>query len=283
MSGAAGGALAKSEPTAEDLDRFASSIKASWDLDDAPFAAGPAPAAAELAALMPAPAPVLDQGASFAAAPKPAPAAIEALAPTLPAAVPVPGAPAPTAAPAASRPPPPAPFVAPAVPAPAAFSPPRVAPIPSTSDLSDSFEVPKKRTGLFVGIGIAALVLVGGAFFMLKPGDAPKDAPPITKTVEAPRENVIPPPPPVEEVPKATAKPETKPAEPKPEVKPQAAEPKPEKPQAVAAPEPKPRPAPHAAAPRPEPRPAPAPHPPAAKPPPSKGGGNGGIVRDVPF
>src|SRR5688572_15838961 len=47
--------LGRPEPTPEELDRFASTIKASWELDDAPFAAGPAPTAAELAALNPKP------------------------------------------------------------------------------------------------------------------------------------------------------------------------------------------------------------------------------------
>ena len=269
--------LAKSDTPAlgpEELDRFASQIKASWELDDAPFAAGPAPTAADLALVAPSSA----NGPSDRLA-----------APTFAAAAatpPVSAGPAPAVAPPHAGPPAPAAAFAPSFPIAPMQERARVAPaVPSSSDLmTGSFAVPKKRTGLFVALGAVALVIIGGAVFALK-GDEPKPVVAPPKVAETPRENSIPPPPTPEEVaeaPKKPAKAEGKPPRGAEKVAEKTAEKSAEKPaERPAERAPERRPPPVAAA--REPRPPPAPTPPKATPAKPAGAPAGGIVRDVPF
>lgn len=265
-----GAALSKSEPTVEDLDRFASEIKASWDLDDAPFAAGPAPTAADLAVLQPLP---MEQEAQLQKLEPPAKSISAPPAPMAPA----PFAPAPPQRPVQAVPA--------AQPVPSFAMAPRPAPsVGSLSDLTGSFVVPKKRTGLWVAIAVVALAGIGGVVLLRSP-----DAPPPTTTKVAepqtPRDNPIPPPPPVDELPAPKVDKPSGKVDPKPEpvaVKtpepPAAAKPEPK----IAPRAPEPKPQPRAVAPKP-PAP-PAAHPPAPKPPaPTPKSGGGGIVRDVPF
>ncbi len=286
--------LGRPEPTAEELDRFASTIKASWELDDAPFAAGPAPTAADLAALNPKPENGLRAATVKLDAPPAAPApAMAPPATAMPPVAPVAAAPSPGARPTHAvngtmlmqR----QPVPVQAQPAPAAK--PAFVPIATPMQSSPSlntgeFEVPKKRTGVWIALLLGVVALVGGGLFALKPsGEDTIKAAPVKPTVEAPRENPIPPPPPPEDIPppKATASVAAKPAETaKPPEKPEP----PPKPEPVAAAKPEPKPAARAE-PRPAPRPQPAPRaerpPPPAPAPAKPKAGSGGIVRDVPF
>jgi hypothetical protein len=164
------------------------------------------------------------------------------------------------------------------------------APLPSRASSTDEVFVPRKsRTGLFVGITVAALVAVGGvgALVMMGSGSNAESSPvppPATTTAVKAEAHPVPPPPPAAETPvaattqtatatataKATA--DTPPPPPPATTTAKAAPPPPPPPTVAAAPPPRPPPA----APR---NPGNSGNTAPAKP---KGGG-GTIVHDVPF
>jgi hypothetical protein len=151
---------------------------ADWVSFDAVLAAPPPPPAPVPVAAPPAPKPV-----PVAPPPAPKPAPVAAPAPVAKAAQPAPAAkptPAPVAKPTPAAPPPkpapapvkPAPAPAkPAAPAPAPQkpqpAPPKAAPVPVAASNQEKPEG-KSKTGLFIGVAVLILALLGGGFFVMQ-------------------------------------------------------------------------------------------------------------------
>lgn len=216
--------LAPGELTAEDAERFAALFKPIWELDDAPFAqadpdalasdtalaqAGirndvqPNGVAASVGAHAPPPArhePAQDDGSvvlDIEPDPTPPPPQRPVVAQAQPQAAPM-RAQMPTEPRRArpSRPPsskrrPPAPVVR----------------SHGRADLSGDFVPPKKsNTGLFVGIGVVALLAAGGiAYKLMGPKDEGKPAQPSVTTAQTHEEPRIPPPPVIDDTQKAAS------------------------------------------------------------------------------
>lgn len=284
--------IQRGELSPEEAERFASMFKPIWELDDAPFAqarsSGISPS--EMQQLGKAGVDLqLAQGA-FATAPHAPPAAhrptsqpdASVLVDVEPDPTPPPPVkpPVPQAKPA--KPPPPAQAQAPARPR---RSVPPAAVRAHVAPVDDDITPPKKSNmGLFAGIGVVALLVIGGVAYKAMGSsntDAAKPVPSDTKTSQQAEPRIPPPPPPVDtttaEPPKNTAATTTAP--PKTDTTP-----KNDTTTAKNDPPPPPTPKNTATA-----SPKPPPPPPTTKPttatgtkPPPKSGG-GGIVRDNPF
>jgi hypothetical protein len=293
MASSAGNNFPKSalggEISPEDAERFAASFRPSWELDDAPFAAGGGLAQEDLLSLSADANTVVDLPKveePFTAAPSanaavaaPAPPPAQAGAGTL--------VMKPAPAPAVPKPAPSAPTPGYNGGAPLYIKPGR-GPSPSVST-RDDLEFPVRRSNKAVFVVIGAVVAVAAVAIGIKIGmsddDAkgsgagaaqtqPTSAPPAreepTRAIPAPTTADT-----------ATTAAATKPAPPvKDTATTQAAKPEPPHPPAPTAAPPPPRPV--AAAPQPAPRPAAAPQPAPQPKTPTKPAG-GGIVRDNPF
>ncbi len=154
---------------------------------------------------------------------------------------------------------------------------------PEASLLDAIEEPPKSRKGLFIGLAVAAVVLIGGIFFATRSSDDADKASPAQSaspegdkgaSVSNARVDIPPPQPPGANTP--PPQPTVNPNAPPPAAKGEAAH---DHAHSAAPPPPRPAPAPppsHKSTPGGESAPAPSPKP-------SSKGSGGGIVRDVPF